>query len=99
MFLAPFFSDARVDQDSFTIRFDEKTIHVHANAILIVRRINAGPEVARHDSKHRAAIESELTVGNDFNPVIAELHRELESYFFPLGGAGFGLAPGALCGG
>src|SRR5207249_4052880 len=77
MFLAPLFSDARVDQNSLTIRFDEKTIHVHANAILIVRRINAGPEVARHDSEHRAAIESELTVGNDFNPIIAEKHRVL----------------------
>src|SRR5882724_1940259 len=99
MLFAPFFSDARVDQNSFTIRFDEKTIHVHADAILIVRRINAGPEVARHNSAHCAAIQSELTVGNDFDPIIAELHLELQSYFFPLGGAGFGFAPGALCGG
>src|SRR5438105_10464464 len=86
MLFAPLFSDTRVNQNSFTTGLDEKTIHVHANAILIVRRINAGPEVARHDSEHRAAIESELTVGNDFNPVIAEKHRVLSLglsvYFF-----------------
>jgi len=129
MFFAPLFSDARVDQNFLIVRFDEEAIHVHANAILIVRRINAGPEVARHDSEHRAAIESELTVGNNFNPVIAEKHRVLglglsvysllqsshrpslprhrskpkarhaTPYFFPLGGAGFGFAPGAVCGG
>src|SRR5256885_11340501 len=100
MFVAPFFADARVDQNSLAIRFDEEAIHIHANAILIVRRINAGPEVARHDSEHRAAIEPELTIGNDLNPVIAELHRESDSYFFPpLGAAGLGFAPGSLCGG
>src|SRR5437763_15286884 len=100
MLVAPLFSDARVDQNSFAIRFDEKTIHVHANAILIVGRMNAGPKVARHDSEHRAAVEPELTVGNDFKPVIAEFHRQSESYFFtPFGGAGLGFAPGALCGG
>ena len=41
MLFAPFFSDTGVDQNSFIIGLDEKTVHVHANTILIVRRMNA----------------------------------------------------------
>src|SRR2546421_12153826 len=81
MLFAPFFSDTRVDQNSFTTGLDEQTVHVHANAILIVRRMNAGPEIARHDPEHRAAIKSELTVGDDLDSVITEIHRVLSVGF------------------
>src|SRR2546421_11955429 len=81
MLFAPFFSDTRVDQNSFITGLNEKTVHVHANAILIVRRVNAGPEIARHDPKHRATIKSELAVGDDFDSVITEIHKVLSVGF------------------
>src|SRR5436190_21225803 len=75
MLFGPFVADAGFDQDFLGTGIDEHTIHVHANAILFVGRKSPRPKIARHHSKHRAAIEPKLTVGNNLDTIITKLHR------------------------
>jgi hypothetical protein len=74
MFVRPLLTNPGIDENPFTGAFDEQTIHVHAYAILIIRRADSRPKIARHDAEHRAPIEAEFTVRNDFNSIIAEKH-------------------------
>src|SRR5205807_2912460 len=75
MLFEPFVADARFDQDFLGTRIDEHTVHVHANAILLVGRKRLRPKIARHDAEHRAAIKPKLTVGNNLDTIITKLHR------------------------
>src|ERR1041384_3032971 len=75
MLVRPFLTDARIDQNLFTSAFNEQTIHVHANAILLVRRRDLRPQIAGHDPERRATIESKLTVRNNLDAIFSELHR------------------------
>jgi hypothetical protein len=67
----PLVADSGFDQDLLSARIDEHTIHVHADAVVIVWRAVARPELARDHSEHRTAVEMEFGVLNDLNPVIA----------------------------
>ena len=62
---------------SFSDRFDEHAVHVHPDAVLIVRRTHLRPEIARDHTKHRPAVEAKFGVGNDLDAVIAKLALRL----------------------
>src|SRR5215212_7633863 len=66
----PLITDSGFDQDLFSARVDEHAVHVHANAVFIVRWAIPCPEFARDDSKHRSAVETEFGVLQYLDPVI-----------------------------
>src|SRR5437870_9551514 len=74
MLVRPFIANAGFYQDSFFASIDEDTVHIHANAILIVGWEMSRPQVARHHSEHCAAIETKLTIRNDFDAIVTKLH-------------------------
>src|SRR5260370_9991675 len=74
MFSRPLLADPGLDQNLLRACFDEHAIHVHANAILFVRRTRPRPEVARHHAEHRATVDTKFSVRNNLDPIITELH-------------------------
>lgn len=96
VFFRPFFADAGFDDDLLLARVDEQAIHVHTNAVCVIRRRNPLPQHLWHNAEHRSAIEPKLGVGYYLNSQISKLHRQnnngqpfdqlsvviKESYFF-----------------
>src|SRR5688572_15582438 len=59
-FLAPFFADARLDQNSFNAGIDKDTVHIQTDAIELVGSRNTFPKNTRDDSENRPAVQSEF---------------------------------------
>ena len=73
-FAGPLVADARLDQYLLFSGIDEHAVHIHTNAVLVVRRKDLRPQIARNDAEHRPAVETKFGVLNNPHSVIADLH-------------------------
>src|SRR6266850_5867675 len=83
LFRRPFSANTSLNQYLFGARIDEYTIHIHPNTVLLVGWTQLRPKVAWDDSKHRASIETEFGVRNNFDAIIAYLHPLLPGLVRP----------------
>src|SRR5687767_9424650 len=67
-------ADPRFEQNRFCARLDQHAIHVHANAVFLVRRTNLRPQLTSSDAEPRPSSETKFGVLTHRHGVVAYLH-------------------------
>jgi len=72
LLLGPALAHPRVDEDAPTARLQEQAVQAEDDAVLLVGRVHALPQHARHDAVHRPPVEGEGAVRNDVDARLSE---------------------------